>query len=131
MTDPESTFVNNVASLCPLVDGTIVYVAKEILGEEALLTDNANCTDATPRSNERAINTNIDISLYPNPANSLISIVAPQIISSASIFTMDGKMVKSIINTSDIDIADLSNGMYFLNICLEDGSKSVMKFIKE
>ena len=58
---------------------------------------------------------NSDICIYPNPTSDFIIIenAEPQHI---SIYTLDGKLVKTIENTNVVDVRDLNKGMYLINI---------------
>ncbi len=71
-----------------------------------------------------------DISLYPNPANSTLNIVGIENCN-IDIYDIYGKLVKNFSETSNltIDISDLSNGLYFVNIKNDNGIKT-LKFIK-
>jgi hypothetical protein len=73
--------------------------------------------------------------VYPNPATTTIAISSKvnSAITAISISDINGRMVKtqSYDNLTDIDInvSDLSNGMYFINIASESGN-SVQKIMK-
>lgn len=62
---------------------------------------------------------NPNIQIYPNPTSDYIYIenIEPQ---SVSIYSLDGKMIKTVENASVIDVRDLSKGVYLINI---DGVK--------
>ncbi len=67
---------------------------------------------------------NIDISLFPNPANSQITFEFDKVTKDqffVSIFNAQGQEVKTIefesgINNQNIDISDLSSGVYFYRV---------------
>jgi hypothetical protein len=73
--------------------------------------------------------------VYPNPATTTIAISSKvnSAITAISITDMNGRIVKnqSYDNLTDIDInvSDLSNGMYFVNIATESGN-SIQKIMK-
>ncbi len=75
-------------------------------------------------------NTLTGISLYPNPANETININGISN-SNVAIYDIYGKLIKeySDMNSSTIDISDMSDGVYFMNISNKDGIKT-LKFIK-
>ncbi len=73
------------------------------------------------------------IVVYPNPATSLINIQSNSTIKSTQLFDVQGRLLQtSIENTSNtiIDISEKSNGVYFLKITSNNGSK-VEKIVKE
>ncbi|MBO7459332.1 MAG: T9SS type A sorting domain-containing protein, partial [Bacteroidales bacterium] len=66
---------------------------------------------------------NSNICIYPNPTSDFIHIenIKPQ---SVSIYSLDGKLIKSIENANVIDIRDLNEGVYLINI-----DNAVLKFV--
>ena len=66
---------------------------------------------------------NSDICIYPNPTSDFIFIenIEPQ---SVAIYSLDGKLEKTVENANVIDVRDLEKGMYLINI---DGT--VKKFV--
>ncbi len=75
------------------------------------------------------------VSVYPNPTSDKIQIQLTEKlkISTIKVFNIDGKMVKmqkNNSNTAEVNIANLTNGIYLLLI--EAGNnKIVMKIIKK
>jgi len=75
----------------------------------------------------------INFSLAPNPAASFVMIegLDSKNISGISIFSIDGKLIKTIQQSQlNIDIADLNAGIYIVKIETKDGQSGVAKFIK-
>lgn len=73
------------------------------------------------------------ISIYPNPTNSVITIKCDSTIKSIELFDVQGRVLltKMISENSEVlDISDKANGIYFLKITSDKGSK-VEKLIKE
>lgn len=71
------------------------------------------------------------ISVYPNPANEYFTIKSNQN-GSASIIDVTGKVVidtKIVSGSNNINIANLSAGIYFVNTLMEDGSKASAKLL--
>lgn len=56
-----------------------------------------------------------NIQIYPNPTSDFIYIenVDPQ---SVSIYSLDGKLIKTIENANVVDVRDLNEGIYLINI---------------
>ncbi|MEZ4799742.1 MAG: T9SS type A sorting domain-containing protein [Flavobacteriales bacterium] len=72
-----------------------------------------------------------NISIYPNPATSVINISSNEIIESIEFIDVFGKVSKSSINVnSTIDVSNLSIGVYFLHLYTKKGSV-IKKFIKD
>ena len=66
--------------------------------------------------NTGIIETNLPtVQIYPNPTSDYIYIenIEPQ---SVSIYSLDGKLVKKVENANVIDVRDLNEGMYLINI---------------
>ena len=75
-----------------------------------------------------------NLSIYPNPANGLLNINSKQKINTVSVYNMIGNlvMVKNIYNSQSIlEIENLTNGVYFIQLNLNDGSSLNSKFIKK
>ncbi len=76
----------------------------------------------------------IMLTTYPNPSSNYIQVESEQNIQSYKIVSIEGKLVQNqtIINKSNftIDISNISNGIYVLQLVSDSGSKSV-KLIKE
>jgi len=73
---------------------------------------------------------NTAISLFPNPAQDFISV--SENFESAQIFNISGSMVMNIEqNKSQIDISELSSGVYFIQINTVDGELKQKKFVKK
>ena len=67
---------------------------------------------------------NSEISIYPNPTSDFIYIenTEPQYV---SIYSLDGRLVKTVENANIIDVRDLDKGVYLINI-----NKTVLKMVK-
>lgn len=73
------------------------------------------------------------ISIYPNPTNSFVTINCNSNIKSIELYDVQGRILESSIEnstTSKLDISEKQNGIYFLKINTENGSK-VEKIVKE
>ena len=74
-------------------------------------------------------------STYPNPANNSITISNNQniLLTSIVITDMNGRNVKEVkvnnVSETEINISDLTSGMYFMNIDSDNG-KAIKKIIK-
>lgn len=74
------------------------------------------------------------ISIYPNPVSENLNILSGSIIKEILIFDCTGKSVKHISNlfsyNLNIDLSDISSGLYAIVIIRSDSNNSCLKFIK-
>jgi len=63
----------------------------------------------------------VDVKLYPNPASSVVHIDAPVTVN-ATIFDLQGKKVLQQDGVTSINISELANGVYILQLYTTDGS---------
>lgn len=78
-------------------------------------------------------NINYELKIYPNPANDILNIVSEEMNSSNSIIEIKnylGQVIFTSPFTNQIDIHNLSSGMYFLTI-LDKEKKQPIKIIKQ
>lgn len=73
---------------------------------------------------------NIAIKIYPNPARDVLHIDAAEEIIKMQIFDIQGKLIKTVSGSKQIDVSALSKGLYILRITTASGGYSE-KFIKE
>ena len=67
----------------------------------------------------------IPLSFYPNPAKNFITINSPENIISVSVYNIHGKLVKNVHRQNKIDIADLPEAVYVIQIQTE--TRQVLK----
>jgi hypothetical protein len=70
------------------------------------------------------------ITVSPNPTHAIITINGNSAIKSITLFDVQGRILETVLNSNSIDLADKTNGIYFLKITSEKGSK-VEKVVKE
>jgi Leucine-rich repeat (LRR) protein len=71
--------------------------------------------------------------VYPNPATTQINISAKSSLKSIQLFDIQGRVLETVLEdkkTTTFDISNKANGVYFLKITTEEGSK-VEKVVKE
>lgn len=72
------------------------------------------------------------VSLYPNPAKSIVNFENADKIKSVDIYESTGRKVKTVkLESESINVSDLKSGSYYLEITLNDGTLSFEKLIKE
>ncbi len=78
-------------------------------------------------------NKEIAINMYPNPVSSTLNIqnVISSDVNKNEVYSITGELMQVESNTTNINVENLSNGMYILSMELKDGSIGRTKFIKE
>lgn len=82
-------------------------------------------------------NLNHLIQVYPNPANNFITLKSDIALQHSKIELTDvtGRLIQTIkstdLNQTTINIINLNDGIYFLNITFDNTNKVVKKFIKQ
>ena len=67
--------------------------------------------------------------IYPNPATAIVTVKSDENIESLEILSLEGRKIKSA-KSSTIDISNLSNGLYLLQVKTESGKTGIKKIIK-
>ncbi|GDX48089.1 MAG: T9SS type A sorting domain-containing protein [Bacteroidetes bacterium] len=112
---------------CPVVSGASVYDAQAMLrliNPEPEFDWFANCEDPSLRIEDEYADNNIfaivtDPTIYPNPADDMITIKGLSGKEKIVIYNVQGQIVKEIIASSDllpISTNNLSNGVYTVRI---------------
>lgn len=74
------------------------------------------------------------ISLYPNPSQNAITIKSSKVIVSVAMYGINGALLSETLNINAneyaLNIASVTNGMYFVNVVFEDGATSIEKLVK-
>jgi hypothetical protein len=79
----------------------------------------------------------MDITLFPNPANSVVTIKSDNIIPNAriQIVTADGRTSSEVavnqLNTITMDISELEAGIYFVRVLSNNEFYTTIKLIKK
>lgn len=101
------------------------------VGTHAILVDNFQVTETLSTSSFDSKT----FSIYPNPVKNILNIISSnnEVINSVKITDINGRLVK-IVNPNStskaIEVNDLANGIYLVEIASENGSVT-KKFIKE
>jgi len=120
----------------PCADSTNYNDRNQLLGgfsqDTTIVLEFGDCQ--RPTSTTKIIENLTDLIIYPNPSNGLLNINTNQKINTVSVYNMIGNlvMVKNIYNSQSIlNIENLTNGVYFIQLNLNDGSSLNSKFIKK
>lgn len=81
-------------------------------------------------ASEVGVNSN-NIKIYPNPATDYVTVSSKKKIKEIKLIDISGKTLKTVINTSQINVSEYHPGMYFMEIILGDNTKQVTKIIKK
>jgi len=122
-----------IKSLSNLVNGDVVTKSAKIYFDY-----NAPIETNSAQTTYQNLSTSIhhldsSISVYPNPTNSFITITCNSAIKSIELYDVQGRILETSIensNSSKLDISEKQNGIYFLKINSDNGSK-VEKIVKE
>jgi len=75
------------------------------------------------------------IKLYPNPVKNNLNVKLPQadgLQISYTISNVSGQTItKGVLDTESIDVSQLAQGMYFLQLKTNDGRKGAKSFLKQ
>jgi hypothetical protein len=72
----------------------------------------------------------VSFSVYPNPTSSFVNIHSKETIDKIELFDINGRLIFTKPNNSQIDISNLSVGIYMLKVVDVDGKSSTKKIIK-
>lgn len=123
-----ATVYSKTIDLSSMAGQSAVYIAFRHFNctdQYGLVIDNV-VVDGTLGLNENVIST----SVYPNPANDVLNIVASEEIANVSIVGLDGKVVATS-TTSTVNVADLNSGMYIYEVTTTSGKVSRDSFMKK
>lgn len=73
--------------------------------------------------------TDNSILVYPNPTNGIVNMKSQSGVQSLELFDVQGRLLQKNMNLDSIDLSSRTNGLYFLRITTEKGSK-VEKIIR-
>ncbi|MDD5570945.1 MAG: T9SS type A sorting domain-containing protein, partial [Bacteroidales bacterium] len=128
-----STLVSDAVSFSSVNAGMVMKM-QPVINSTMLMVD-SGCVSFIGSINEKANKSENAISIYPNPANSNITIGILQIAKENTIIinNVNGQELIKRQTTNDkllIDVCNLPNGIYFIKVVNENGV-SVGKFVKD
>ncbi len=113
----------------------ITKVQFQILGLEGTTTNGDICFDhlTSYDDEEFMVNTitpvDANVSIYPNPASTLLNIDGLDHIETVHVFNMNGSLVKKVNGNANVNVADLYSGLYIMKIYTDKAVYSA-KFMK-
>jgi hypothetical protein len=81
-------------------------------------------------NNCEVISDNRKITVYPNPAQSVLKLVLDEEIEKVSVFDTNSKLLSVDIKTQNIDISSLKPGLYFIRVSTRNGDILTNEFLK-
>jgi len=123
---PTSTHVSYFA-------GGVTSTALSVIAQSGTFLEGIICSPTTSL-NETLENRPVELQVFPNPASNKISVSITNkglLVGTIQIYNLLGVLIKDVrvIEKTDIDISDLANGFYTLN--LKNGEQKAVKFIKQ
>ena len=106
-----------------IVDNVFIY-DRQITAAEVSAIVSTNTL-----SNEKFQANNLKFNLYPNPANSILNVNLATDLQSVEIYSLQGQKVLSGTE-KQINVSNLSSGMYMVRVTAIDGGVATQKFIK-
>lgn len=117
---------NSVAPLNYTYTDTEI-IEKEVFYKLSEIDLNGNIKNYNPVLVKPILNVE-DVKIYPNPATNTFYISCNQLNAQVNIFTVNGKIIKSLITTdkvTPVDISKLANGIYVIKV--QYGTKIAIK----
>ncbi|MCX6207986.1 MAG: M4 family metallopeptidase, partial [Bacteroidetes bacterium] len=143
---PELDDVNHLANLCPLTNGKVVYAARNLYNAltERINDFEDNCNGGAMgkgvkkgmiRLNQPKPKINNTVLLvYPNPAKNAVNILYKNMVSIA-VLDLTGRVVREQklvkCDSANIDLYNLTNGLYILKVTTIDGKIKTEKIVKQ
>lgn len=80
-------------------------------------------------SNQVGLENNLPVTLnsHPNPSTGVFHITHNNSIERVNIYNLKGQLLKSIYNTNSVNISDLEDGLYIINITDRNGNNFITK----
>ena len=124
---PTTTWAEQTYNISNTYQGQNVYFAIQCISNDAfaLLVDDFKVTATTLSANDFFAK---NFSVYPNPSNEILNVTGKNntAIEALQLVDLNGRVVKNVnangVFDMQINIADLTSGVYFLNIKTEAGS---------
>ena len=123
---PKDATTNASFSVAVVEDDVIEYLSP-------ITAEDANGNFITYSASLSINDINVELTIYPNPADQFISVKSSEVLSGIRVIDMTGKeVIRESIQSDDysIDLGNLNTGIYFLEATSEGASKT-MRFIKK
>jgi N-acetylneuraminic acid mutarotase len=119
-----------IAGAAIVSDGTSAFMGSGYNGNLSIRTDLWEFTNSTTGINDPSYK-QLQLSIYPNPAQQQFTIITDRLISSVELLDMAGSSIRTFNGSNkSISISDLSKGAYQVKVVFDDGSMVYKRFIK-
>lgn len=110
-------------------NGQQIYIAFVMIQDDGdnWYVDNVNVT-GTLGVDE--FQNNLDLSIYPNPTANSVNVETSESIEKIEVYDILGKIVKMQNKGVNVDLSDLSEGLYALKVTTIDGKIATKKIVK-
>ena len=71
------------------------------------------------------------VALYPNPFHDVLRISDVKDVKSVSVHDVSGRQVKTLVPAEELNLSNLQQGVYIVNLQMKDGSVKSFKVIKK
>lgn len=101
------------------------------------VTDATNCVGSTLYTVTKTTDlmSNINLAIYPNPANDFLTIETTKYVSSVNVFDVTGRKMDVAFSSQSgikkVDVSKLPSGVYIMTLQFAEGEQHTSKFVKE
>jgi hypothetical protein len=122
--------VTDPNSLTPvIITGTVAQPGTPIPFDCVFCHDAASCNTNTNQLGSAAANFSDELAIFPNPTNDVAYISPNENIQNVSIFSVDGKLIKSS-NDHSVNLTNCAKGIYVIKVTSFD-NRTVTKLIEK
>lgn len=111
-------------------NGQQIYIAFVMIQDNGdnWYIDNVNVTGVLGIND---FQNNLDFTIYPNPTTNFVNIVTTESIEKIEVYDVFGKIVKIKNEVANVDLSNLSEGLYTLRVTTIDGKMATKKIVKK
>ncbi|MDE6645311.1 MAG: T9SS type A sorting domain-containing protein, partial [Muribaculaceae bacterium] len=98
------------------------------------MTNGVTFTVSTNSALDDVTASEIGVKLYPNPADSYVTVTAEKSITALAVYSMSGALVKQVPgggNEVTVDVSGLAPGVYIVELKTSDGKVSTNRLIRK
>ena len=124
-----STAVYDAMRTAPVAGGEIYFVADSVgaLGTATLIGKYSVVKPALAVADTKKDNN----SVYPNPFTDVLNVSDAQNVKSVTVHDMSGRQVKTLTPSANLNLSQLKEGVYIVNLHMKDGKTQSFKVIKK
>ena len=122
--------INYVGGLCPEIHGQIVILTRALMTELDLAATTTDCTVRPRTKISSQKNIAAEIPIFPNPAGDILYLADTESLSRVEVMDSNQKILLVPSFHDGIDISQLSSGVYFIKMYMDDADPILKRFIK-